>query len=371
MAIALLALGLLVLHRGYLTAPSPLWDEKMYLDATELWLAGGSPYEHQFFNYPPPLVLLIASAVRGGRVEELLLSWRVLNLAAVVGLAWLAASRTGWRLRWRVAAALAVGASPIIGQAMRFGNLSPLVALAALAALALERRRPWPAAILLGASLAVKPVALGAAAFLGGHRLLTGPRRPLPVAALAWPGVLLAVVAPGAALVPAMLERMSRAYFDPHHLSLKRALAGLGVEVSSVWIAAAVVAGALWLARRRPLEPAEMVAAAPAVALLALPVVWAHTFALTVPLQLDSLARLGRRIDGKRRRRALQASDLGEVVGILAALAVIHGSASAMLVNHWPRGVQLLVCLAPTLAPALLVGYLSATSERGLGVPAR
>jgi len=171
--------------------------------------------------------------------------------------------------------------------------------------------------------------------------------------------------------VPAMLERMSRAYFDPHHLSLKRALAGLGVEVSSVWIAAAVVAGALWLARRRPLEPAEMVAAAPAVALLALPVVWAHTFALTVPLQLDSLARLGRRIDGKRRRRALQASDLGEVVGILAALAVIHGSASAMLVNHWPRGVQLLVCLAPTLAPALLVGYLSATSERGLGVPAR
>jgi hypothetical protein len=354
-AIAIVALALGALRFEYLFAAAPWWDEQIPLEAARLLEAGASPYSHRYYNYPPPMVQAIAFAEALGATRALLLAWRAANLAAVVALAWLSTGWAGWRGAERAGVALAAALSPMVGHALAVGNLSPLVALPALAAFAAERRAPWRSALLLGASIAFKPLALGGAVFLSVHRVWKGPRRPLPVAALGWAPACLLALAPGAHLLPAMAARMSEVYFDPHQLSIKRLLAGVGIEVASPWIAAVVIAAAVGLSRHRALEPARMLLVAPVVALAALPVVWAHSFVLTLPLQLTALARLRERWRDPATARG--GRWLGEVVGVAAALAAMHGAASPTLANDWPERVQWWVCLLPAVAPAGLLAY--------------
>lgn len=367
-AIAIVALVLGVLRVEYLVADAPWWDEQIPLEAARLLEAGVSPYSHRYYNYPPPMVQAIAAADALGATRMLLLLWRAANLAAVVALAWLSAAWAGWRGGERAVVALAAALSPVVGHALGVGNLSPLVALPALVAFAGERRAPWSSALLLGASIAFKPLALGGAVFLASHRLIAGPRRPGPVAALAWAPFAALALAPGAALLPAMARRMSDVYFDPHQLSVKRLLAGIGVEVASPWIAGVVVAGALVWAGRRALAPAQMVLVAPVVALAALPVVWAHSFVLTLPLQLTALARLRERWRDPAIARG--GRWLGEVLGVVVALAAMHGAASPTLANDWPERIQWWVCLLPAVAPAILLAYVFGGVHRDPGAAA-
>ena len=369
LALALLALVVAGVRIGYLTAPEPLWDERVWLEAGELHARGASPYGHRLYNYPPPLVQLAAAAGSGGWTRLLVAAQRAVNLAGVVAVAALAASFAPWPARARFLVAAAAAASPVVGHALFFGNLSPLVAAAALGALALERRRPAASAALLGASIAVKPLALGAGLFLAGHRLVAGPRRPRPGAALGWPLAAALLLLPGIELLPGMLARVAPAYYDPHHLSLKRALAGLGLDLPPPLIAAAVVVAAVLVFRRRPLGERETMLVAPVVALLALPIVWAHTLVVTLPLQVAALARLVERTraravgaDASARRRAVF-----EIVGVVLALAAIHGSAAAGVINDWPAGLQVVVSLLPTLAPAALLAYVLGVRPRDPG----
>lgn len=363
-AIAVLTLILGVFRLEYLVAEAPWWDEFIPLQAAALYLDGESPYTQRDFNYPPSLVQVIATAERGGWTRELVVGWRLANLLAVAALAWFSAGRTGWSIRGRFLAALAVGFSPVIGQAIDFGNFSPMVAILALAALSAERRRPWLAALALGASVALKPVVLVGAAFLTAHRLLASPRRGLLGPSLLWPFVAGLLVAPGATLLPAMLQKMSHAYFDRHHLSIKRVLAGLGWEVPAAWIALVVLVVALLVTRRRPIAPERMVIVAPVVALAALPVVWAHTFALTLPLQMEAVARLRSRWSGPQRPsgRERGALDLWQAIAVLVGVAAPHAAAFASLVNDWPDPLQIVVCLIPASAPAILLHFLSRTA---------
>jgi hypothetical protein len=357
-AFALLALAVALSRIGYLAAPEALSDERVWLEAAALHARGEPPYGHRLYNYPPPLVQLAAVALRGGWTEALVIAQRVANLAGVVVLAALAAGFAPWSPRARFLVGLAAALSPIVGHALAFGNLSPLIVAAALGALALERRRPATAAGLLGASVAVKPLALGAGLFLAGHRLLAGPRRPRPWAALGWPMATALLLVPGAALLPKMLSRVAPAYYDPHHLSLKRALAGLGLEVPPPVIAAVVVVAAVLLFGNRRLDERESMLVAPVVALLALPIVWAHTLVFTLPLQVAAVARVVERTRARRAARALGRRKSLEVVGVVLALAAIQGSAAVGVIKDWPAAVQVLVSLLPTVAPAALLAYL-------------
>jgi hypothetical protein len=367
-AVAIVALVLGVLRFDYLFAEAPWWDEQIPLEAARLLESGASPYSHRYYNYPPPMVQAIAAVEALGATRALVLTWRAANLAAVVALAWLSAGWAGWRGQERTGVALVAALSPVVGHALAVGNLSPLFALPALVAFERERRAPWSSSLLLGASIAIKPLALGGAVFLAAHRLFAGPRRPAPVAALAWTAFAALLLAPGAALLPAMVSRMSEVYFDPHQLSIKRLLAGIGVEVASPWIAAAVIGAALASVGRRALAPSQILLVAPVVALAALPVVWAHSFVLTMPLQLAALARLR-----ERWRCPTVARDgrwLGEVVGVVASLAAMHGAASPTLANDWPERIQWWICLAPAVAPACLLAYVLGTRRREAGAVA-
>lgn len=358
-----LLLAVLGLRFGYLSADAPHWDESQYLEAGALHAAGGSAYDQRWFNYPPPLVLLMAAAERGDWARELILGWRGANLVAIAALSWIAAGRAASTGSGRTAIAVLVAATPIVGHALEWGNLSPLIATLALLGFDAERRRPWLSALTLGASVAVKPLAVGGAAFLSGHRLIATPRRP-GGAALLWPPVTAVLLLPGAAMLPDMLARMSASYFDPHHLSLRRALAGLGWDVPATWIAAAVVGGALLLAGRRPLTPGEIGLVAPVVAVLALPVVWAHTFVLTLPLQVAAVVRLcgrlrpGPEAPGPGRR-------LAELAVVGAPVFAIQAASSPTLVNGWGATAQVVVCLLPALAPVALLGYVLRPGSAG------
>lgn len=360
-----MALVLGALRFDYLFAEAPWWDEQIPLEAARLLESGASPYSHRYYNYPPPMVQAIAAAEALGATRALVVAWRAANLAAVVALAWLSAGWAGWRGSERTGVTLAAALSPVVGHALAVGNLSPLVALPALLAFKWERRAPWSSSLLLAASVAFKPLALAGAVFLAAHRLFAGPRRPAPVAALAWAPFAALLLAPGSALLPAMLSRMSEVYFDPHQLSIKRLLAGVGLEVPSPWIAGVVVVAALVWVGRRVLSSSQMLLVAPVVALAALPVVWAHSFVLTMPLQLSALARLRERWHSPSVARG--GGWLGEVVGVLAAFAAMHGAASPTLANDWPERIQWWVCLAPAVAPACLLVYVLGTRRRENG----
>jgi len=111
------------------------------------------------------------------------------------------------------------------------------------------------------------------------------------------------------------------------------------------------------LLRRRPLAERETMLVAPVVSLLALPIVWAHTLVFTLPLQVAALARVVGRARARGAERRLERRAAFEVVGVVLALAAIHGSAAAGVINDWPAGVQVVVSLLPTLAPAALLAY--------------
>jgi hypothetical protein len=351
------------LRFAYLSAPAPHWDESQYLEAGALHAAGGSAYEQRWFNYPPPLVLLLSAAERGGWARELILGWRSANLVAIAALAWIAAGRASSHGLVRAAVAVLVAATPIVGNALEWGNLSPLIAALALVGWESERHRPWLSALALGTSVAVKPVALGGAAFLSGHRLIAGPAR-WRGAAFLWPAITVLLLVPGSALLPEMVTRMSRSYFDPHHLSIRRVFAGFGWDVPATWIASVVLGGALLLAGRRPLTPREMGLVAPVVALLALPVVWAHTFVVTLPLQVAAVARLRERLRGRAETRAA-GKTLAELAAVGAPVFAIQAASSPSLVNGWGPVSQIFVCLLPTLAPTALLLYLFRTDGSG------
>ena len=90
-------------------------------------------------------------------------------------------------------------------------------------------------------------------------------------------------------------------------------------------------------------------------ALLALPVAWAHGFLFVLPLQVAAARRYwGRR--ALRRQRSWQA--LAERWGVPLGLALIQGSASAGVEFEAPEWVRAALILLPMLAPAALLVYL-------------
>jgi hypothetical protein len=231
--------------------------------------------------------------VGGERLTSLLL--RAFCALGIATVAWLAAAATERPLRQRLvlAAALAVVAPPF-AHAMRFGNLSPTVAGVALVALALGRRRPVAAAgPLLGLSLALKPVAVAALPLLAagrgtraGHDAMRDSRRVAAVAAITAAALTLAA---GWRMLPRFLDRHGDPWLSPFQLGFVRSAAELGLALPT-WLPALVLAlgGTLWLRRRDPDEAVFRVVV-PALAVVASPIVWTHTLALAMPVQLRAL----------------------------------------------------------------------------------
>jgi hypothetical protein len=91
-------------------------------------------------------------------------------------------------------------------------------------------------------------------------------------------------------------------------------------------------------------------------------VVWAHTFVLTLPLQVAAVARLHERLR-PRSEAPVPGRRLAELAAVAAPIFAIQASASPTMVNDWGARVQVFVCLLPALAPSALLAYLLRTDS--------
>jgi hypothetical protein len=336
------------------------YDELDYLHEATLVRQGQSPYGEPRFLYPPSFAVLGAAALELLPPIELARVVRGLDLLGLVAAAWVAALGTPWRRRWRLlAAALVVLLAPGFGLAAEYGNVSPLVVGLSLVGSWMAPRRPLVAGALLGFGLAIKPLAAAAAVLLAALGAPTAELRRARRAgwlALAIGGALLLGL--GARYLPDLLARSQGRPDIAGNVSLLRVLHCFGVELPAPLVFAAVAAAAAVLCRRRPPDRGRLLLVASSVAPLALPVVWAHTLLLALPVQLAAVARAieRRRLASSRGRAAVELGAVG--CGVVA----IQGAAGATVLAGLPLPLQGLWLLLPVLAPAALLVYALATA---------
>lgn len=340
---------------AHLRSPSPLTDEAIYLRAFRHLLAGDSPYLEPGFLYPPPFAVIGAAALRRLGEPVLLAVLRHLNLAAACVAVWVAIGERVWPLAVRWAAATAVVTlSPLLGTGLGQGNLSYVaVALTLLGARA-AIVRPRLAGAAIGLGLALKPLALPLTlVFLLAPVASGDDRRGLRTCAVtAWAVAGAVLMALGARFLPGMTSRLPGVPASPHNVSLSRALHCFGIDLPPALLGLAVVGATLLVLRRRELALPQLVAAGTVASALALPVVWPHTFTLTLPAQAGALERACVPSVWQRRigwtRPAL----------VLAAVASVHGSLGTGAYSaDWPPATWGLLTLIPLVALAGLGVY--------------
>ncbi len=365
--LGVVAVAALANHEALLQ-PVPQQDEPDFVEAAELVAAGQSPYLQEKYNYPPPFAALGAVVLKHGGTPLFLGLMRGANLLAVSGLALFAAGFAGLSARGRFALAAAlVALLPLVHYTFWVGNTTAIAAGLALAGWHLGDRRPLSGAALVGVSLAFKPIALAGALYLAARWLLGGAagrsHASAALEAVAWAPVAALCLSPWASELPAMLHRMAAPpIFSPRNLSLRRIGEGFGLDLPAAAITLAVLAAALLLARRRPVDGIDRLHTAPVVALLALPVVWAHGFLIVLPLQVAAARRWWER---RAFRREPSWRSVAERWGVPLALALLQASASAGVEFDAPAGLRALIVLLPVLSPLALLVYL-----RGAGSPA-
>lgn len=355
LAVALLMLAALVRFGPSLLAPVPLPDEMGYVRGIRRVLAGGSPYPGGSYLYPPLVAHAGAWAwahISPGAVLGVFRAANLLGLAAVV---WCAAAGLAWRWGWRVAAGAAyLAVAPAVAMGLRFGNLSLAVAGMIVLGLRIWPRRPWSAGVLLGLSVAVKPVAPAAVAVLAAHRPRRGGWRHLEAVVAA--AVVAAVLIFSFPTWKELLLPLERPSLVASSLSVHRLahLAGLG-QGSLVWVSAAVAATAVGLVRLAPLAPRALFGVAVAAGLAATPSVWPHTLLVALPLEVLALQTAASRwaaAEPPRRRRRLW-----ELVFLALAVAAIQLSEGATSLDDRAAVFQIFALLPPLVAPGVLAWY--------------
>lgn len=356
-----------LVHHEALLQPSPQQDEPVFVEAAERLSAGASPYSQERFNYPPPLAALGAFALELSGPGLVLGLVRGANVLAVAAIAVFAAGFAGvsGRRRFALAAAL-VALLPVVRYTLWIGNLTPIAAALALAGWRVGRRAPLAGAGLIAVSLAFKPIALVGALYLSARWLLgrqDGRSRASAAAeALAWVPLTLLCLLPWVGELPALLKRMAEPpLFSSRNLSLRRVFDGFGIEMPAAAITVTVLAVALLLARRQPVDDVDREHTAPVVALLALPVAWAHGFLFVLPLQVAAARRWWER---RAWRREPSWRTVAERWGVPLALALIQASASAGVEFDAPAGVRAILVLLPILSPLALLLYLRRAGPR-------
>ena len=311
---------------GALVATGHPSDEAHYFAGFARYAAGLDPYALRDVLFPPSFggfgALLVA--VAGERGAVLLL--RGLSALGIAATAWFAAAATERSLRHRLA--LGIGGvllAPPFAHAVYFGNAGPIAAGLALAALA------------LAPLLAVRP-----------HGKGRGPlaRRGLLAAGTATALAAALVLAAGPGLLPRFLARHAELWRAPFQLGFVRAAAEVGVALPT-WVpfAAVIAVAALWLRRA---EPGDRLFAtlAPAIALLAAPIVWLHTLALALPVQLRAL--FGPKAFRSGLRRPL------EVALRWSLAAAIWGAGGVGAIEAAPAPFRAAVAALPLVAVAVL-----------------
>ncbi len=361
-AVVLLFAVLGVRYGHLLTFPDILNDEISYTKAARRVAAGKTPY-YGGYLYPPLVAVAVAEGQERWGLVPVLIALRSSNFLGVAVTAWIALLPLPWSLvrRW-LACALYLAFAPAVHFTLLFSNLSATVVGAISIALTVWPAAPLVAGLLLGTSLAVKPLAPGALAVLLTHRAAGGGQRHLATVAVA--GVVAALlILPLPYLgdmlsVPASSSRQLIRTVSPHRIAYL-----LGWHSNAVPLSAALLVAAIWVSRRRPWTPPAVAILAAVTAIAATPIVWSHSLLLTLPLQVLALDRAWNRWqDGRRSSRERRLVYEGVFVSLgVAAIQFAQGAHGI-----YDRGLllQLAGAALPAFAPAALAAYVLGTGPR-------
>jgi len=385
-AIGLLSLVALALYHRVLLRAGEFADETIYVAAASAVATGESPFEVPGYYYPAAFAYLWAATEKALAIPAWLV-WRLANLAAAILLVWLAGihvpvDERRWWLRPLLCAPLL--AAPGISLALRTGNVSVLTALLVAAGVLLAGHRPLRAGLLLGASVAIKPLAVPALMALaapGVRRSRSGGAPPLAVLGaeqrasalgLALAALVLFAVPFSRELLAQPVEVLSTI----RTVSFERLFRLLGLPLPRLAVLAivygALAAAAAWWTRDRM----ERAVVALAGAMVAAPLVWSHTMILGLPFL--TLALAVHWPDLARNARVPQPAQDAAVARRhrLTALSVLALVALQLFFqpggfDHHPVPVQVALSLpmlaAPPLTAALLIRRMrsNARSWRG------
>lgn len=341
----------------------PLGDEVAYFNAFDLVAAGESPFLEPDYLYPSVFAYAGAwSVAHLGRqaTDGLLAGANLLGLAVAI---WCSSAWLPWGAGRRLAAGVAfILLAPQVRYSVEFNNFSLAVAGMVIAGLLLVPRRPLAAGLLLGASVALKPVAPMAVACLPCARR-EGHARQRVVAAAAAALVAAGLVLPfphlDALLALTATERVAAS------ISLHRFPKLFGFEIDALWISAPLALAALALVAGRRFGRARLACFAITASIVVTPLVWSHTLVVLLPLEVLALAVAADRWAGLRRRppeSALLPPWLEPVLVVLA-VAAIQLSAGAGSIGDQHLVLQLFGAGVPAVSPLALLAYLLATTE--------
>ncbi len=370
-ALALLAIVLCARYPQGVLAPAPLGDEVAYVTASERVAAGQGPY-YGLYLYPPALAIAGAAVIRFAGGDALLLLFRAFNVLGVALLVWWSVALLPVACHRRlIAAVLYLVVSPAVAYGILWGNISLGIAAMIFAGLLLWPGRPLLAGVLLGSSIAVKPVAPVAVLVLLAQRVASSSEVAAVKARSAHltAGATALALAGGLLLVPPYLREFLSltTQLPPYtrNVALYRALVCFGIEPPAVVLFAIVAILAVLVTRIRlyrwppsggTLSPWNMLLIAIPAALLSLPLVWSHTLLLTLPIQVAALVHSWRSLRdsgvAERSRKRLEAL---LVLGAVLAIQLSDGVGGIDDQASWLQG---LVILVPALAPSALSLYL-------------
>ncbi len=352
-AVALLVAVMLARWWGMLSDPSPHLDERCYFAAFDRIAAGQSPYLNTCYAYPPAFAIAGSWAIERLGERPVLVALRGANLGGLALALWCAMAWLPGRWRHRLLGAVVfLMVAPPVRFGVREGNLSLAVAGVVIFALLIWRRAPVASGLLMGASIAVKPLAPGAVLALLAHRPIRGGKKH-------WIAAAVAVAVSGWLILtfPYLDDLRTLAAGDLVSTSLSphRIVHVLGIHVHAVWVSAVLALALVAIARRHCFDRLQFLCFALAAALATSPLVWNHTLLLALPLQVVALQLAYDRFRAARLPLRSSAGWEFSLVALAACAITLGGGASG--IYDYPAVVQLFGALPPALAPALLAGY--------------
>ena len=368
--LAVLAIGSMAVLRWwkYVFLPSTLTDEMIYLGAFQRVIEGQSPFSEIGYLYPSATALVGAWALGWWEQGPILAALRIANILGLAVSVWIALAwlRGSWRLRVMVGGLLVVLA-PSVGYGISSGNLSFAVSGMILYGLMCWRRRPGLCGVLLGLSVAIKPLAPVAILVLLVHRSQRNQRglsNNGGARAHIWAATTAGAIACGLILGLPHLEDLltvDLAVRASRSISIFRLIHLLGWQISPFLLTAIVAGIAATLARRQPLDRLHLMILSTTATLAATALVRPHTLLLSLPLQVAALTIGLARFSRNRPRSRLEGNSTRlpfyELIFVCLAIGAIQFAEGATAIDDQPAWIQWIGASLPAFAPILLLGY--------------
>jgi hypothetical protein len=212
--------------------------------------------------------------------------------------------------------------------------------------------------------VSIKPIAPIAILVLLVHRPLRGGYRQI-VAGLIGSVAMFVSLFPLDAFRQMLSQNIASLSLN-RSFSLHRLLGLVGLDVHPLVVMSMVALIAVIIARLRPFDEVDLLCLSLTAAILAVPLIWTHTLLLTMPVQVLALLRAVERRRLFRTAPGLEAQaggigryELWMVVIAVAAIQLGEGSGSVDRMSAW---IQVIALGVPFVAPAVLAGYVLATS---------